>query len=73
MRSNLNYLHILLLSLSLVAILPQTNAQAGKTITGYVFEDLNQNGTRDANEPGIKGVVVSDQVNIVITNDQGSI
>lgn len=41
-------------------------------ITGYVFEDLNHNGTRDANEPGIKGVAVSDQVSIVTTNEQGS-
>ena len=45
------------------------NAKA--SISGYVFEDLNNNGVKDANETGIKAVAVSDQVNIVMTNDQG--
>ena len=49
-----------------------TTAQDNKiNLSGYVFEDINHNGTKDANEPGIKGVVVSDQVNIAITNEQG--
>ena len=31
-----------------------------QTITGYVFEDINKNGTKENNEPGVKGVTVSD-------------
>ena len=30
-----------------------------ETISGYAFWDLNKNGSRDANEPGLAGVVVS--------------
>lgn len=40
-------------------------------VTGYVFDDLNKNGTRESNEPGIKAVPVSDQVNVVLTDDHG--
>src|ERR1051326_7507808 len=53
----------LLISFSLCA-----NAQ---TISGYVFEDANNNGVKDTNEKGIKNVTVSDQVNVVITNEDG--
>lgn len=42
------------------------------TVTGFVFEDLNRNGVKDSNEPGIKGVAVSDQVNISSTAADGS-
>ena len=38
---------------------------------GVVFEDLNSNGKRDAGEPGLPGVRVSNGVEIVKTNDQG--
>jgi calcineurin-like phosphoesterase family protein/gag-polyprotein putative aspartyl protease len=46
---------------------------AGKpaSISGYVFLDSNHNGIKDDNEQGIKGVAVSDQVNVVITDDKG--
>jgi len=44
---------------------------SAQTITGYVFEDLNKNGSRESNEPGIKGVAVSDQVSVVLTNENG--
>ena len=55
-----------------VTTLLQVQAQTNKNaVVGYVFEDLNKNGVRDNNEPGIKGVTVSDQVNIAVTNDQG--
>jgi hypothetical protein len=50
----------------------QSNAQPGAvTISGYVFDDINNNGVKDASEKGIKNVTVSDQVNVVITNDEG--
>jgi len=59
-------------SILAVGALLHMQAQSNKNaLAGYVFEDLNKNGVRDNNEPGIKGVAVSDQVNITTTNDQG--
>lgn len=43
-----------------------------QTISGYVFEDINRNGVKDKNEPGIKGVAVSDQIKVVTTNEDGA-
>jgi hypothetical protein len=40
-------------------------------VRGYVFLDNNHNGIKDDNEQGIRGVAVSDQVNVVITDDKG--
>ena len=71
MKDTIQHFRVSLLSFSLLVIFLQAEAQAGKTITGYVFEDLNQNGLRDSNEPGVKGVAVSDQVNIAMTNEKG--
>jgi predicted MPP superfamily phosphohydrolase len=45
-------------------------AQAG-SISGMVFNDANGNGIRDTGETGMKGVAVSDQVNVVITDANG--
>jgi predicted MPP superfamily phosphohydrolase len=42
-----------------------------QTVAGYVYEDLNKNGIKENNEPGIKGVAVSDQLNVVLTNETG--
>ena len=39
---------------------------------GTVFEDRNDNGTRDAGEPGIAGVAVSNQDTVVVTARDGS-
>src|SRR5437016_6224865 len=59
-------------SILAVGALLHMQAQSNKNaLAGYVFEDLNKNGVRDNNEPGVKGVAVSDQVNITTTNDQG--
>jgi len=41
------------------------------SVSGFVFEDLNNNGAKDANEKGIRDAVVSDQVNVVTTNENG--
>ena len=41
------------------------------TATGIVFEDLNGDGKHDANEPGIPGIAVSNQADVVVTNAQG--
>ena len=39
---------------------------------GTVFEDVNGNGVRDSGEPGIAGVSVSDQADVVVTGADGS-
>jgi len=44
---------------------------AASFVEGYVFNDKNNNGTREKNEEGIKDVLVSDQVEIVATNAEG--
>ncbi len=40
-------------------------------LKGYVFVDGNRNGLRDKNEKGVKGVLISDQVEVVSTNETG--
>jgi Calcineurin-like phosphoesterase/N terminal of Calcineurin-like phosphoesterase len=45
--------------------------EAGGYVSGYVFEDKNKNGLKDSDDPGIKGVSVSDQVNVIVTDDNG--
>lgn len=58
-----------ILFLSLVLLSLCGNAQ--QPISGFVYQDNNGNGSRDANEPGVPGVAVSDQVSVVVTNSQG--
>lgn len=48
------------------AVLP-----AADTARGVVFEDANSNGKRDADERGMPGVVVSNQRDVVVTDEQG--
>lgn len=40
-------------------------------ISGVVFEDANTNGSKESNEKGIAGVVVSDQLNTTMTDANG--
>jgi hypothetical protein len=48
-------------------------ATAGaQDLSGVVFSDRNGNGVRDAREPGIANVVVSDQDTVVTTKADGS-
>jgi len=47
---------------------PITSAE----ITGTVFLDANHNGVREANEPGIAGIVVSNQDTVVTTDATGA-
>ena len=61
MKSKLFFLSLIMLSLQLEA----------QIISGIVFHDVNKNGIRDNGEAGIQGVVVSDQVNVVKTDNQG--
>ncbi len=47
------------------------SAHAQKVATGIVFHDMNRNGIRDAGEPGIANVLVSNQREVVRTDRQG--
>ncbi len=48
-----------------------THLSLAQSITGYVYHDKNNNGTRDKGEEGIAGVAVTDQVQVVFTNKDG--
>ncbi|MEM6391453.1 MAG: metallophosphoesterase N-terminal domain-containing protein [Planctomycetota bacterium] len=43
----------------------------GKTVSGVVFADLNGNGQHNADEPGVPGVLVSNGLDVVKTDEQG--
>lgn len=47
------------------------NTSAVEMAKGIVFEDTNQNLKRDPDEKGIKNVLVSNQREVVLTNDNG--
>jgi hypothetical protein len=40
-------------------------------IEGLVYEDRNGDGRRDAGEPGLSGIAISDQVQVVLTDESG--
>ena len=44
---------------------------SGEGVVGVVFLDTNGNGSQDAGERGLQGVAVSDQANVVFTDDRG--
>ena len=46
--------------------------QPGPKAQGVVYEDLNGNGSLDAGEPGLPGIRVSNGIDIVRTDSQGS-
>lgn len=54
----------------LVAPLPNLLSEDG-TATGIVYHDQNANGTRDSGEPGVPGIAVSNQREIVTTDADG--
>ncbi len=57
----------------LVVIAVLAPAASGQSkIGGVVFEDVNGNGSRDPGEPGIAGVVVSNQVDCIATGSDGT-
>ena len=45
---------------------------AAETARGHVFEDTNGNGVRDAGEPGLAGVPVSNGCEVTLTDDGGA-
>ncbi|MBD0401750.1 calcineurin-like phosphoesterase family protein [Flammeovirga sp. EKP202] len=55
-------------------IVLQTEAFSKKLptkVSGYVFEDINQNGVLDKGEPLVEGVAVSNGLEVVLTNEKG--
>ncbi|MES1219905.1 MAG: metallophosphoesterase, partial [Bacteroidota bacterium] len=68
---------VIFINLFLSILIVDVSAQNAETkthvnpVSGVVFEDTNGNGAKDNNEPGIKGVIVSDEINVVVTNDEG--
>lgn len=74
----MNLKRLLPVSLALAVALPgMAPAQAAERVpapirvSGHVFEDRNDNGRRDAGEPGLPGVAVSDQVTVTTTDTSG--
>ena len=55
------------LGLSLAAL----SAASAATVHGVVFDDRNGNGVRDAGEPGLAGVAVSDGAAVVLSDADG--
>lgn len=60
------------MSLGKYAITHTQAATGSIAITGCVFLDKNDNALRDRGEPGIPGVVVSDQIDVVTTDAAGA-
>ena len=48
----------------------QAQAHAQSSLTGFVYQDDNGNGVRDAGERGIAGVKVSNGRDLVISDGQ---
>ncbi len=62
----------ILCCLWLAAVLAPAGVLAeGGSITGRVFHDLNGDGVRQSDEPGIPGVLVSNGLDVTSTDDNG--
>lgn len=51
--------------------LASAEAPVPATIGGVVFSDLNADGVRQGNEPGIAGVLVSNGLDVTVTDEHG--
>jgi hypothetical protein len=60
------------IALAMLAAAFPRPAASQPNLAGVVFVDRNANGTRDAGEPGLAGVSVSDQDEVVVTGADGS-
>ena len=63
-------LTLALLTCSIPLLSSPAAAQAG-VLHGVVYADANANGNRDASEKGMRGVVVSNQNDVVVTDSLG--
>jgi hypothetical protein len=48
------------------------SAEGAETVSGAVFHDLSRDGTRQDDEPGIRGVMVSNGRDVVVTGADGA-
>ena len=60
------------LCMASLSILAQSNSNSSILVKGQIFEDINNNGIKDNNEPGVKDVAVSDQAEVVVTDNNGA-
>ena len=68
---NRNLLLILGVIATRVYAQPAERVTTATRVSGVVFVDHNGNGTRDAGEPGLAGVAVSDQATVTVTDSAG--
>lgn len=73
MRSSIILWAALTATIPSVAIAQATSERLAEAvrIEGTVFEDRNGDGRRNVGEPGVSGVAVSDQVQVVTTDEDG--
>src|ERR1700712_823538 len=62
---------VLLGSIFLQIVTSAQDLKKSVRITGVVYADKNGNGRKDADESGIANVVVSDQLNVAVTDASG--
>ncbi len=55
----------------IILVFLSTNALLAQNIEGFVFEDSNHNSIMDSDEKGLSGVMVSNQKEVVITDENG--
>jgi hypothetical protein len=55
-----------------VEVVPATTGDAADTARGVVFHDLSRDGVRQADEPGVEGVLVSNGRDVVRTDEDGA-
>lgn len=69
---NIVYFRIVIAGLYIVlSTFSALHAGKNTTVRGVVFHDLNANGIRDGEEPGIPGVAVSNGIDVVVTDSDG--
>lgn len=59
------------LNLCVILIFLSDNLLAAKYIEGYVFVDSNKNSIMDSDEEGLYGVMVSNQKDVLLTDEDG--
>lgn len=55
-----------------IQLFSSSSALAQDTVTGYVYEDRNNNAIKDKNEKGIKGVAVTNGKDVNLSKEDGS-
>lgn len=56
---------------TLVLFILLSNTYAQQTASGYVYNDINQNGRKDRRETGVPNVAVSNGTDVVLTDSKG--